>query len=158
MQRPLGVGRTVGLDGTDVDGSGKGVKGGKWFSLIDKVYAPANLRRGLRASEGQRRSGRSGSPDDRDVRAATWSRTWNSSSAQLQDGSYRPQAVRREWIPKPGSREKRPLGIPTVRDRVVQTALRHVLEPIFERDFAEHSYGFRPGEAARMRCDESTNC
>jgi RNA-directed DNA polymerase len=63
---------------------------------------------------------------------------------QLADGSYCPQAVRRHWIAKPGSSEKRPLGIPTVRDRVVQTALRNVMEPIFERDFAEHSYGFRP--------------
>jgi RNA-directed DNA polymerase len=65
-------------------------------------------------------------------------------SQSLKDGSYRPQAIRREWIPKPGSQEKRPLGIPTVRDRVVQAALLHVLEPIFERDFAEQSYGFRP--------------
>src|SRR5207249_7007809 len=65
-------------------------------------------------------------------------------SQQLADGSYRPQAVRRKWIAKPGSSEKRPLGIPTVRSRVVETALRNVLEPIFERDFAEHSYGFRP--------------
>jgi RNA-directed DNA polymerase len=62
----------------------------------------------------------------------------------LREGSYRPQAIRREWIPKPGSEEKRPLGIPTVRDRVVQAALLNVLEPIFERDFAEQSYGFRP--------------
>src|SRR5947209_12816407 len=53
------------------------------------------------------------------------------------------------WIGKTGSREKRPLGIPTVRDRVVQSALRHVLEPIFERDFAEHSYGFRPGRGCK---------
>jgi RNA-directed DNA polymerase len=52
--------------------------------------------------------------------------------------------VRRVWIEKVGSREKRPLGIPAVRDRVVQAALRHVIEPIFEREFAEHSYGFRP--------------
>jgi RNA-directed DNA polymerase len=65
-------------------------------------------------------------------------------SQQLADGSYRPQAVRRKWIAKPGSKEKRPLGIPTVRNRVVETALCNVLEPIFERDFAEHSYGFRP--------------
>jgi RNA-directed DNA polymerase len=53
------------------------------------------------------------------------------------------------WIPKPGGREKRPLGIPTVRDRVVQAALRNVIEPIFEQDFAEHSYGFRPGRGAK---------
>ena len=59
-------------------------------------------------------------------------------------GSTDPQAVRRVWIPKPGSKEKRPLGIPTVEDRVVQAALLNVLEPIFERDFAEQSYGFRP--------------
>ena len=65
--------------------------------------------------------------------------------AQLKDDKYRPQAVRRKWIDKPGSSEKRPLGIPTVRDRVVQTALRNVIEPIFDVTFAEHSYGFRPG-------------
>ena len=53
------------------------------------------------------------------------------------------------WIPKPGSTEKRPLGIPTVRDRVVQAALRMVLEPIFERDFAEQSYGFRPNRGCK---------
>ena len=63
---------------------------------------------------------------------------------QLRDGTYQPQAIRRVWIDKPGSTEQRPLGIPTVRDRTVQAALRQVLEPIFEKDFAEHSYGFRP--------------
>ena len=52
-------------------------------------------------------------------------------------------------IPKPGSAEKRPLGIPTVRDRIVQAAIRNVIEPIFERDFAEHSYGFRPGRGCK---------
>jgi RNA-directed DNA polymerase len=70
-------------------------------------------------------------------------------STSLKNGHYRPQAIRRVWIPKPGSREKRPLGIPTVRDRVVQGALRQVLEPIFERDFATHSYGFRPGRSTK---------
>lgn len=67
----------------------------------------------------------------------------------LKEGSYQPAAVRREWIPKPGSREKRPLGIPTVRERVVQKALLATIEPIFEREFAEHSYGFRPGRGCK---------
>jgi RNA-directed DNA polymerase len=63
----------------------------------------------------------------------------------LRDGSYRPQAIRRVMIPKPGSREQRPLGVSTVRDRVVQTAVKDVLEPIYDVGFHEHSYGFRPG-------------
>src|SRR5213075_2965975 len=64
---------------------------------------------------------------------------------ELRTGKYQPRVVKRVWIPKPGSTEKRPLGIPCVRDRVVQTALLHVLEPIFDVTFAEHSYGFRHG-------------
>jgi RNA-directed DNA polymerase len=78
-------------------------------------------------------------------------------SEDLRRGHYRPQQIRRHSIPKPGSQEMRPLGIPTVRDRVVQTAALMVLEPIFERDFAEHSYGFRPGRGCKdalRRVDE----
>jgi RNA-directed DNA polymerase len=70
-------------------------------------------------------------------------------SDRLKDRTYRPQAIRRVHIPKPGTHETRPLGIPTVRDRVVQAAIVNVIEPIFERDFAEHSYGFRPGRGCK---------
>jgi RNA-directed DNA polymerase len=67
---------------------------------------------------------------------------------RLADGRYRPRPVRRVEIDKPGSTAKRPLGVPTVVDRVCQQALRQVLEPIFEPTFSEVSFGFRPGRSA----------
>jgi RNA-directed DNA polymerase len=70
-------------------------------------------------------------------------------SRSLQGGQLSSSGGAAEWIDKPGSKEKRPLGIPTVRDRVVQAALRAVLEPIYERDFAAQSYGFRPGRGCK---------
>ena len=75
----------------------------------------------------------------------------------LSKGTYQPKPVKRVWIDKPGSAEKRPLGIPTVTDRVVQAAVRMVIEPIFENRFAKHSYGFRPGRGCKdalRRVDE----
>lgn len=126
----------------------EGVKGGKWHSLIDKVYSERNLRA---AFERVKRNKGSAGVDHVTVEAFEKRLAANIADLEraLKDGTYRPQAVKRCWIPKPGSKEKRPLGVPTVRDRVVQTALRSVLEPIFERDFAEHSYGFRPNRSCK---------
>jgi RNA-directed DNA polymerase len=120
-----------------------GVKGGKWFSLMDKVYALPTLRAAFARVKA---NGGAAGIDHQTVVMFEHdlARQLLALSHGLQDGTYRPQAVRRVWIPKAGKKELRPLGIPAVRDRVVQTALRSVLEPIFEREFAEHSYGFRP--------------
>jgi RNA-directed DNA polymerase len=119
-----------------------------WFTLMDKTYAPANLQSAFQ--EVWRNGGSAGA----DVQTtAHFGRRAEDELQRLHEqlrlGTYRPQPVRRAWIPKPGSKEKRPLGIPAVRDRIVQGALRHVLEPIFETDFAGHSYGFRPGRSAK---------
>lgn len=119
-----------------------------WFALADKTYAPANL---ASAFGKVWQNGGSAGADAQTV--AHFGRHAQEELLRLHEqvraGMYRPQPVRRAWIPKPGSPEKRPLGIPAVRDRVVQAALRQVLEPIFETDFAEHSYGFRPGRGAK---------
>jgi RNA-directed DNA polymerase len=125
-----------------------GVKGGKWFSLIDKVSAPRVL---LRAFEQVKANGGAAGVDHQTIAMYEQRIEQHTEylARTLRDGSYQPAAVRREWIPKPGSKEKRPLGIPTVRDRVVEKALQDTLQPIFEREFAEQSYGFRPGRSCK---------
>jgi RNA-directed DNA polymerase len=126
----------------------RGVKGGRWYSLFDKVATESAL---LSAFQSVKRNKGAAGVDHQTVEKYEndLTRELERTARQLRDGSYRPQAVRRVRIPKPGSKEGRPLGIPTVRDRVVQTALRHTLEPIFEKEFAEHSYGFRPGRGCK---------
>ena len=115
-----------------------------WFRLWDKVFDKGNLQSAYWAV--YRNQGAPG-VDGQTVRQfdAQEELELQRLGQELRSGSYRPLPARRQWIPKPGTNEKRPLGIPAVRDRTVQAALRNVLEPIFENDFAEHSYGFRPG-------------
>jgi len=127
----------------------KGVKGGKWFSLIDKVYS----RRCLQAAFARVKRNKGAAGVDHqsiEMFEADLEKNLTWLNEQLKAGSYRPQAIRRKYIPKPGRRKEwRPLGIPTIRDRVVQTAISFAIGPIFERDFAECSYGFRPGRGCK---------
>jgi RNA-directed DNA polymerase len=126
----------------------EGVKGGRWHSLNDKV----NTERNLTAAYSQVAANQGASGVDHVTVKAFGDRIdaeLSKLTRELQTGTYRPQAVRRTHIPKPGTHETRPLGIPTVRDRVVQTAVVNVIEPIFERDFADSSYGFRPGRGCK---------
>jgi len=120
-----------------------GVKGGRWFSLIDKVWAPATLALAwMKVSANKGAAGVDG--QSLEMFAANPERYLGELSIALKDGSYRPQPVRRVEIPK-GDGGTRPLGIPAVKDRIVQTATKLVIEPIFEASFADGSYGFRPG-------------
>jgi RNA-directed DNA polymerase len=134
----------------------QGVKGGQWFSLIDKVHPERTLHAAF--AQVAANKGAAG-VDHVTVKkfADRLEANLKKLSEELRSGRYRPQQIRRHYIPKPGSKEKRPLGIPTVRDRVVQTAALMALEPIFEHDFAEHSYGFRPKRGCKdalRRVDE----
>ena len=134
-----------------------GVKGGTWFSLIDKVYAETTLYSAARRVTADLKKAAGVDHVTPEHYQQELLKNVQQLAGELREGTYQPRAVRRCWIPKPGSKEKRPLGIPTIRDRVVQAALRDVLEPIFERDFAEQSYGFRPGRGCKdalRRVDE----
>ncbi len=156
----------------------EGVKGTKWFSMIDKVYAMRTLE--LAWAKVTSNAGACGVEGiTTGCFAKDSQRRLLAVTEQLKRGTYQPQPVKRVMIPKPGSAQKRPLGIPVVRDRVVQTALRMAIEPIFEKEFAPHSYGFcfaaltpcgaafgwlsrcrsaDPDVVARTRCDKSMPC
>ena len=120
-----------------------GVRGGKWHSLYDKVYRLANLKAAWKRVEA---NGGGGGVDRMTITefAKDADNRLEKLSEALRTGKYQPMPVRRTYIPKVGSPEKRPLGIPTIIDRIVQTALRNVIEPIFEQEFDPCSYGFRP--------------
>lgn len=125
-----------------------GVKGGVWFSLIDKVWAKRNLEA---AWERVRRNKGSAGNDGKTLQQFESRKTEELARLQeeLKGSTYEPRGIKRVEIPKPGQKGTRPLGIPVIRDRVVQTALKNVLEPIFEKEFCETSYGFRPRRSCK---------
>jgi RNA-directed DNA polymerase len=126
-----------------------GVKGGRWYSLMDKVYAPDTLEAAW--NKVQVNDGAAGVDGQSLERFAAQEELYLTELATaLRDGSYRPQPVKRVEIPKCDGKT-RPLGIPTVKDRIVQTAVKFVLEPIFEATFCPTSYGFRP----RLGCRDA---
>ena len=132
----------------------RGNQGRKWHTLIDKVYSPKALKEAV-----LRVTARKGAPGIDGQTPQAFRQRWEEEVEQLErllrEDKYQPKPAKRSWIEKPGSREKRPLGIPTVRDRVVQSALLYVIEPIFEAGFAEHSYGFRPGRRAQQAVERT---
>lgn len=124
-----------------------GVKGGKWYGLMDKVYAPSTLQTAWRMV----RSNQGAAGIDR----ISIKRFEEHEEQYLQElhetlkaGTYEPDAVKRVYIPKSDGKQ-RPLGIPTVKDRIVQAAVKIVIEPIYEHEFLPMSYGFRPGRGCK---------
>jgi RNA-directed DNA polymerase len=132
---------------TACPGEGWGRQGGKWFSLIDKVVRPTTLD--IAWQRVARNKGAAGVDGQSIERFATLSERYlEELQRSLTEGSYRPNPVKRVEIPK-GDGKTRPLGIPTVKDRIVQTALKMVIEPIFEVQFKPGSFGFRPGRGCK---------
>jgi RNA-directed DNA polymerase len=126
----------------------KGVKGNKWFSLIDKVASERTLEIAWKKVQSN-----AGSCGVDGITIGTFAKDSQKRlltvKEHIKEGTYQSKAIKRVHIPKAGSTEKRPLGIPTVSDRVVQSAVKMVVEPIFEREFAASSYGFRPGRGCK---------
>jgi RNA-directed DNA polymerase len=134
--------------------------GRRFHTLRDKVYRRDVLWRGwvaVRTNNGA--PGIDKTTLDQIEQEYGIDRLLDELAAELREGTYRPLPMRRVWIDKPGTSEQRPLSIPAVRDRVVQAALKIVLEPIFEADFAPYSFGFRPKrgqhDALQVLIDES---
>ena len=122
--------------------------GRRFHALYDKVHRGDVLERGwfqVRQNYGAPGIDRM-AIDDIEEYGVT--RLLEELATELRDHRYRPLTPRRLWIPKPGSLEQRPLSIPAVRDRIVQAAVKIVLEPIFEADFSPVSFGFRPKRSA----------
>jgi group II intron reverse transcriptase/maturase len=124
----------------------------KWYSLADKVWNPVNLA--LAAAAVLANPGAAGVDHQScDQFAEHLGDELDRLEHAMREHRYRPLPVRRVWIPKPGTKKLRPLGVPAIRDRVAEEAMRRVIEPIWEPTFSRDSYGFRP----RRRAHEAVN-
>jgi RNA-directed DNA polymerase len=133
------------------------VEGRKWFQMYDKVADERTLRLAweridMRVSGEARRRGAGVDGVTAEAFSRIADKELPTLAAALKEGRYRPAPVKRQWIPKPGSARKRPLGLPTVADRVVQEATRGMIEPIWEEQFLDGSHGFRPGRSTDTAC------
>lgn len=123
----------------------------KFHALYDKIYRPDILKSAwLKVKENKGSAGIDGITIDKVVNEIGESRFLNDLYKKLKTETYRPSPVKRVWIPKANSEKMRPLGIPTIEDRVVQQATKMILEPIFETTFKDTSYGFRRGRSAHQ--------
>jgi RNA-directed DNA polymerase len=125
----------------------KAEPGFRFYLLYDKVYRADILAHGYALAKANKGAPGVDGVTFETIEAAGLEEWLAALAEELREKTYRPQPVRRVLIPKPGGGE-RPLGIPTIRDRVVQTAAKLVLEPIFEADLDPEAYGYRPGRSA----------
>src|SRR5947208_5117344 len=138
---------TVGKLQASLHAKAKGSPGYRFYALYDKLYRLdilAHAYQCCRANQGA--AGVDGQRFE-DIEAYGLERWLGELEKELKDKSYHPSAVRRVWIPKPDGKQ-RPLGIPTIKDRVVQMAAVLVLEPIFEADLPTEQYAYRPRRSA----------
>ena len=126
----------------------KGEPGYRFYLLYDKVYRPDLLEYAYRSCKANQGAAGVDGVRFEDIEAYGEERWLGELAERLRKKEYEPQAVRRVWIPKPNGK-KRPLGIPTIVDRVVQTAAMLVLEPIFEADLQEEQYAYRAERGAQ---------
>ena len=126
----------------------------RFYLLYDKVYREDILSYAYRLARSNRGAAGVDGVEFGDIESSGLGEWLSALGKELRAETYKPSPVRRVMIPKPGGGE-RPLGIPTIRDRVVQTAAKLVLEPIFEADFADSAHGYRPGRSAETAVEKT---